>query len=667
MKTLIRIIITTGFILTTLSAMELPALFTDNMVLQQSTNVKIWGKASPGKMITIESSWGEKATAVTADDGHWKTDIKTPAAGGPYSLSISDKDTVIKINDLLIGEVWFCSGQSNMEMPVQGWPPNDLIDNYQQEIEQAKYPEIRMFTVARNAALFNQDDVIGNWRKCDPQSVKSFSATAYFFGKKLYKDLQVPIGLIHSSWGGTPAQAWMDEEHLQKYPEYKAVIDQIDGSLEKITEQKAWLDNLQQLILGPADNVNRFEELDFMDNAVKEAAFDDHGWQTMSLPRLWEDSQIGAFDGVVWFRREVDLSSFNQDQDLILELGPIDDMDITYVNGVEVGRHMKEGFWSVKRKYTIPANVIKKGSNIIAVKVVDNQGGGGIYGSADDMKIYPSENPGKILSLAGEWKFLPVAEYKNASFYLFDIADKQYYKRPKVPVESNPDTPTTLYKGMVHPVVPYTIKGTIWYQGEANVNNPKQYEELFPDLIGNWRDVWGLGDFPFYFVQIAPYDYGDGQSWKLRDAQRKTLRVPNTGMAVTLDIGNPKNIHPGNKQDVGKRLALWALAKTYAKNLVFSGPLYESIDIKGDKALIHFKYSAKGLKAKEGGLKDFLIAAKDKVFKKAKAVIEGDKVIVSSPHVAEPVAVRYLWDNTSQATLFNVAGLPASSFRTDNW
>lgn len=664
-----KLILVLGLMCSQILAIELPALFTDNMVLQQNSSIKIWGKATAGEKVLIEASWGEKASATSTKDGKWICDIKTPSAGGPYTLTVSDSDNKVKISNVLVGEVWFCSGQSNMEMPVQGWPPNDRIQNSEEEIKQADYPEIRMFTVARNASLVLQDDVIGSWRECNPQSVKAFSATAYFFARNLYKELNVPIGLIHSSWGGTPAKAWMDKKHLQKYPEFKAITDQIDISKKKILVQKIWLDNLEQLILDEADNISRFEELDFKDQVIEKVDFDDSKWQMMQLPCLWETSEVAEFDGVVWFRKKVDLKTLEKGKDIVLELGPIDDMDVTYFNGVEIGRHMKEGFWQTKRIYEIPADLVQSGENIIAVCVVDNQGGGGIYGTPDEMKIYQKETPENFLPLAGEWKYLPVAEYKNARFYLFDIESMQYYQRPQVPVESSPKNPTTLYNGMVHPVIPYTIKGVIWYQGEEDVNNPYTYEHIFPDLIQNWRDLWELGDFPFYYVQIAPFDYGvDSKSYIVRDAQRKSLKVKNTGMAVTLDIGNPENIHPANKQDVGKRLALWALAKNYDKDVVFSGPLYESMKINGDKVELFFKYTGKGLSGGGNGkLENFLIAGEDKVFKKGIAKIEDNKVIVSHPDIKKPFAVRYLWDNTSAASLFNLDGLPASSFRTDNW
>lgn len=669
MKKIKLFVLMVGVICATSFATELPALFADNMVLQQNSNAKFWGKAIPGHVININASWGKEAFAKTDANGKWMCDLPTPSAGGPYTITIHDVDSTIELKNVLIGEVWFCSGQSNMEMPLQGWPPHDVIQNSDQEIEQANFPNIRLFTVARNASLTLQEDVTGTWQECNPETAKTFSATAYFFGRKLYKELNVPIGLIHSSWGGTPAQAWMDKDHLQAYANYKAQVDQIDASIDKVALQQAWLAKIPQISVNPNDGDDKWAKLNFNDQQIPSTNFDDSKWQVMTLPKFWEQSAIGQFDGVVWFRKNVDLRALPADKELVIELGPIDDMDETYLNGVKIGSHMKEGFWEAERKYKIPANLVKKGENTIAIKVVDNQGGGGIYGTPGEMKIYTQENPDVVVPLAGDWKYLPIAEYKNARFYVFNIEKQQFYERPKVPVESNPDNPTTLFNGMVHPVVPFTIKGVIWYQGEANVNNPKQYESLFPDLIKNWRDVWGEGDFPFYFVQIAPWNYGESsESQMLRDAQRKALKLKNTGMAVTVDIGDSTTIHPADKQDVGKRLALWALAKNYNKEMVFSGPLYESMNIEDDKIILSFEYSDGGLMSPEGeNLNNFIIAGANKKFKNAHAQIEGDHIVVSSPDIKNPVAVRYLWDNTSYGTLFNAAGLPASSFRTDNW
>jgi sialate O-acetylesterase len=647
-------------------SVELPSLFTDNMVLQQNQKVKIWGTSEAGEQVKISASWGATASTTVSGSGKWVCDLTTPAAGGPFTVIINDDSGSVELTNVLVGEVWFCSGQSNMEMPLSGWLPNDPIKNSEQEIKNADYPLIRMFTVARNASFTPQTDVNGSWLECTPQTVPGFSATAYFFGRKLFNELNVPIGLIHSSWGGTPAQAWMEESWLKKYDEYKKILDQIDGSRELLQKYRAWLDKLPSIEREQAVKDGAYSEFDLKDEAVPQVDFDDSRWHEMELPRLWETTEPGSLDGVVWFRKTISLPDAWVGKELVLELGPVDDMDATWFNGKRVGSHLKSGYWQEIRKYSIPQDLVKK-ENTIAVRVIDTQGGGGIYGRSEQMKIYPTENDAETVSLAGAWKYLPAAIYKNARFYTLDIATMQFYQQAKIPVEENPNTPSTLYNGMVHPVVPYTIKGAIWYQGESNVGNPSEYEELFPDLIRNWREVWGLGEFPFYFVQIAPWNYGGGSmSQALRDAQRKSLQVKNTGMAITVDIGDVRTIHPANKQDVGLRLALWALAKDYGKEVVYSGPLYKSMKRDGNKIIISFDHCGEGLKF-TGAENNFLIAGEDKEFKPAITEINNDKIVVYHSQIRKPLAVRYLWDNTSAGTLFNSAGLPASSFRTDDW
>jgi len=563
--------------------------------------------------------------------------------------------------------VWLCSGQSNMEMPLTGFPPGALIRDWEQEIANADFPGLRMFTVKRDVDFNPKDDCIGDWQVCTPKSARYFSATAYFFGRMIHKELNVPVGLIHSSWGGTPVESWTDQKHLSAFAEFDSVLKQISANQGQIRVLEAWLDQRQQLRVDDSKE-NKWAILDFKDEQAATPAFDDHTWKTMELPRIWETSEIGQFDGVVWFRRTIDLPENMLHKDLILELGPIDDMDVTCFNGVRIGETQKEGFWNTNRRYHIPGNLAKAGDNVLAVRVMDNQGGGGIYGTAGQMKIYAKDDSTMTVSTAGSWKYLPVAEYRGGTFYLFDLASRNYYERPKLTVDLGPYTPTTLYNAMINPLVPYTIRGAIWYQGEANTGNPEQYTYLFPAMIRDWREVWGLGEFPFYFVQIAPFDYGTGtRSQALREAQMKTLDVPHTGMAVTLDIGDPGNIHPANKQDVGRRLALWALAKTYGREMVCSGPIYRSMDVAGNRIVLSFDYADDGLTALGKPLDHFQIAGKDRVFRDANAQLKGNTVVVSSPAVSEPVAVRYCWDNTSEASLFNKTSLPASSFRTDNW
>ena len=343
-------------------------------------------------------------------------------------------------------------------------------------------------------------------------------------------------------------------------------------------------------------------------------------------------------------------------------------MDRTFVNGKLVGAYEREGYYQTDRIYSVPKELVNSNKILIAVRVLDNQGGGGMWGTKENLNIHPVYSS-ELISLAGSWKYLPVAEYKAQRFYVFGVAQNNYYQKPEMKVQISENMPSALYNAMIHPLIPYNIRGVIWYQGEANTENPKQYETLFPTMIKNWRKDWQLGDFPFYYVQIAPYNYGEQiHSELLREAQLKTLSVKNTGMAVTLDIGNPQNIHPSDKKDVGERLADWALAKTYNKKVIYSGPIYKSMKAGKDNIVLTFDYAKNGLIIKElNGENNFQIAGKDKIFKNAQVKVQGNKLIVFNNEVKNPVAVRYAFTNTSEATLFNKEGFPASSFRTDNW
>lgn len=647
--------------------LKLPAIFSDHMVLQQRSAVKFWGQAAPSEKIRIQASWGKTGQTLADLAGNWNMTIKTPVAGGPYTITIAATSEKRTLQNVLIGEVWLCSGQSNMEMPLMGWPPNDLIVNSEAEIQNANFPEIRLFTVSRAVSHVPLNDCNGKWQVCNPESVQSFSATAYFFGKALYKSLRIPIGLVHTSWGGTTAQAWTSAHYLSELPEFAPIIQKIRNSEDQFIKYQQWLDNHPQISVADKNPDLRWLGLDFQDAICSQKDYDDGAWPVLTLPIVWEQTEIGPFDGVIWFRREIDVPAEWQGQPLMLELGPIDDMDITYVNGQRVGSCEQPGFWQTERKYPVPADLVKPGKNTIAVRVLDTQGGGGIFGKPEQMKLYPQLHPEQALALAAAWRYLPVAQYKNGVFYVFNVQGNAYFSRPPVEVQLSSDTPSFLYNAMIAPLIPFTLKGVIWYQGESNAGNPKQYQTLFPLLIKNWRADWQR-NFPFYFVQIAPYDYGEStRSQELREAQMLSLAVPHTGMAVTLDIGNNRNIHPANKQDVGKRLALWALAQDYNQKLVYSGPIYKKMKVEGNKIRLFFDHVGTGLMAKDGKLNEFEIAGPDQNFRPATAEIAATQVLVFHPEIANPVAVRYAWSNTAGASLFNKQGLPASSFRTDNW
>ena len=644
---------------------EIPSIFSDNMVLQRNTDVSFWGKAEPNIKINIDASWGESSNTTVNADGSWITKIKTPDAGGPYNVTLQIGDSAITYKNVLIGEVWLCSGQSNMEMPVEGWAANPIL-NSKEEIEKANYPDIRLFTVARAISNKEEFNCKGQWEECSPKTVATFSATAYFFGKKLYDELHIPIGLIHSSWGGTPIEAWTGAKFLGKEKDFQKVLEDIKNSGPDIEKYNQWL------LTHPVIDISKktediWKNLDFNDSECSEINYPDNNWKVMDLPRLWESTEVGNFDGVIWFRKEIQIPDNWKGKNLVLELGPIDDMDRTFVNGVLVGSREEEGFYNVDRIYNVPKDVVNSNKLVIAVRVVDNQGGGGIWGAKEKLKIYPSGSNEEI-SLASEWKYLPVAEYREQKFYVFGTKENDFKERPIVKLALTPYTPTLLFNAMINPLIPYSLKGVIWYQGEANTDNPEAYTSLFPLMIENWRERWN-NQFPFYYVQIAPYNYGEQtHSEKLREAQLKTLSVQNTGMAVTLDIGDPNSIHPGDKEDVGDRLARWALAKNYNIDSPYSGPSYKSMKVEGNKIILSFDYAKNGLVIKErNGENNFLIAGKDRIFRKATVKINNDKLIISNEKIKIPMAVRYCFTNTSEATLFNKDNLPASSFRTDNW
>lgn len=646
----------------------MPAIFTDNMVLQQKTGVPFWGVSKADGELKITASWGQSAKVKALKDKPWSVKIKTPKAGGPYQVKIQLGDSAYTFKNVLIGEVWVCSGQSNMEMPLEGWQPKDTIKNGYQTIMNSANPNIRLFTVTRSFADTRQDNCTGTWLECLPANVAKFSATAYFFGKKLNDELKIPIGLIHTSWGGTPVESWISAEYLKEMSAYKPVIEKLKDSGKEIEVMLKWLYAHPVIDVSSKPEDKKWEGLEFDDADCAKADYNDSAWPEMKLPTSWEATGLGNFDGAVWFRKKVEIPETWLNKELVLELGPIDDMDRAYINGALTGAGEQGGLWQIDRIYSIPKEAVTGKSVLVAVRVVDNQGGGGIYGLAEKMKIHPKDSDEKV-EISGVWKYLPVAEYKDNKFYVFGAKGEEFLKRPQLSVSLSAYTPTALFNAMINPLLPYGIKGAIWYQGESNADKPHLYTGLQKMMITNWRTEWKQGDFPFYFTQIAPFKYGDDvKSQKLREAQLNTLSLKNTGMAVTLDIGNPENIHPDNKIDVGNRLALWALAKDYGKKVTYSGPVYKSMKVKGDKVELSFDYAVKGLQLKPlNGKNNITIAGSDKVFKPATVLVSGGKLIVTSPDVKEPAAVRYAWSNTDEGTLFNGAGLPASSFRTDNW
>ena len=638
---------------------KLPKMFSDGMVLQQKSDAPFWGEAAPNSKVTLQGSWGKAAETTAGQDGKWRATLETPPSGGPFTVKVITCDT-LTINDVMVGEVWLASGQSNMEMPMEGWLPECPVENGPEDIASSANNNIRIFMVERAVSFTPETDIKGSWKAASPANTPKFGATSYYFAKKLNAELGVPVGVINTSWGGTPVESWIPNEFIKTVQGYDEKVKLIDQSVNMSVDTKSWSDKLTKVSKGDAS----YDQIDLKDDAVAAKDFDDSKWKEMELPRQFEtDNNVRSFDGIVWFRKQIEIPASMAGKDLTLALGAIDDMDRTYLDGELIGKTMEEGKWQEERVYTIPASKATAGTHVLAVRVLDTQGGGGLCGKPESMKFYAKGAEKDAVTLTGSWKYLPTAYLVNGVFSLYDIPTQQFYERPHLPIDLGEQTPTTLYNAMVAPIAGYRIAGAIWYQGEANVGRGKEYATTFPMMIKAWREKWNQGTFPFYYVQIAPWNYGDGPSQEIREAQRLSLATENTGMAVTMDIGNNDNIHPANKHEVGDRLAYWALNKDYGrKDIQFSGPLYKSMEISGNKIVLSFDY-ADGLKL--ASTKGFEVCGADGKYTDATPKLVGDKIELTAPGVKAPIAARYTWKNCVDGEgIANAAGLPASSFCT---
>ena len=614
-------------------------LFCDNAVLQQGMQVPVWGTARPGERVTVEFA-GQTVATKADSTGNWLVRLKTLKAGGPYTLTISGKNKIVCTN-VLVGEVWICSGQSNMERQLGLRNGQKPIADWETEVINAKYPAIRQFYVPQVKSFTPLQTARGSWAVCSPETVTNFTAVGYFFGRDLYRARHVPIGLIHSSWGGTAAEAWVSEVTISQLPDFASALAQLKQLVANPAEARRATRALQDAWYAKVDPGSKSSA------AWSAADLDTSSWKTMKLPAFWEEVGYPNFDGVFWFRRAFDLPETWDGTDVELHLGAIDDNDTTWVNGSEVGATIG---WNVPRVYRIPGSSLNRSNNVIAVRVLDTGAGGGLWGGDDPMRMIVTTGQKLSIPLTGTWLC-------QRSVSLLDVG------WPPTDYSQSPSAPDVLYNGMITPLVPYAIRGVIWYQGESNVGRERQYRTLFPALIADWRQTWSEGEFPFLFVQLAPYK---GNTPELREAQLLTVQhTTNTAMAVTVDCGDADDVHPAHKQPVGARLALAARALAYGEKIEYSGPIFESMTVTGSVAVLRFTHIGGGLVAKDGPLRGFTIAGTDKVFHPAEAQIRGKTIVVHSAVVTKPVAVRYGWANVPDANLFNHAGLPASPVRTD--
>ncbi|MDD2512855.1 MAG: sialate O-acetylesterase [Proteiniphilum sp.] len=616
------------------------------MVLQQNADFLFWGDASPGEQVTIEPSWTSERYHAQADEGGgWSLQIPTPSYGGPYSLSFTGENSIC-LENVMVGEVWFCSGQSNMEMTLGGrWE----VDNREVELREANHPNLRLFNLTKRKDRFPLKEMEDSdrWEECTPENAADFSAVAFFFGREIVRKTGIPVGLVHASWGGTDIEAWISNQGLSPFPSiYEEAL--AHGNLSDDALQRRYLRRLKKW----ETNLYSYDKGYRSDIPVWAGMIDDSGWSEMELPGYWDNHGMQAFNGVVWFRKQIDLSGVDDSAETTLSLGYIDDEDVAYLNGVQIGSTQGA---REKRLYRVPPGLLRNGRNTLALRVYDIKANGGIYGNRE---LFFLQHTRDTIDLSGNWKY-------RVSLSLQDL--------PPKPREINSaSNPSLLFNGMVHPLRNFRMRGIIWYQGENNTARAFEYRWLFPALISDWRAHFKNDSLPFYFVQLANYMAKDSipvdSEWaELREAQRLTARsVPHTGMAVAIDLGSATTIHPGNKQDVGKRIARIALHKQYGIKTPFSGPIYKYSQIEQNRIRLFFEH-AEGIHLRVGHPSGFAIAGEDRIFHWAEVHTEGREVVVSSPHVPSPVAVRYAWGNNPDATLYNEAGLPASPFRTDEW
>jgi sialate O-acetylesterase len=651
---------------TTLATTNVSSLIGDHMVLERGRPVRLAGTDLPGQTVRATLAGRTGATKTDAA-GRWLITLSALDAGGPFTLTVAGSRT-LTFDDVWSGEVWLASGQSNMGLPLTRTAGGD-------EAVAGGCPGIRLFTVTEKTAAEPAADVEGQWELCDPANAAGFSAVAFHFGREIHRALGVPVGLVLASWGGTPAEAWTPRAALVVDPMLKPMVEALDAAehdpqrrAELTKALAAWeAKNFHQ------DSGNRGERLGFA-----RVGAGDRGWAKMEIPQTWENAGL-AIDGAVWFRREVTLPAGWGGRELALSLGALDDFDVTYWNGEQIGATGAETpeYYAAPRHYTVPGRLVRAGRNLIAVRVFDHYGSGGFAGTAAQLAVKPIDPAGESAAKAGTDDPLPLAgtwQYKIER--RLPPVEADWASRPVALGADDPHSATVLWNGMVAPLASASpFAGVIWYQGESNVGRAAEYRTLFATMIRSWRAAFHDPALPFLYVQLPNFadplvkaPLGEGSWPELREAQAAALRQPKTAMAVTLDIGEATSLHPRNKREVGRRLALQALRLVYGRDVLASGPTFHAASRAGATIRVRFDAVAGGLETADGTPpRGFLIAGADRIWHAAEARIDRDGVIVSSPEVPEPMAVRYGWGNDPPNTLRNEADLPAAPFRTDDW
>ncbi|MBK1878378.1 sialate O-acetylesterase [Pelagicoccus mobilis] len=635
-----------SFICSELSAeVRLPSIVSDGMILQRDVSLKVWGWADAGEKVTV-NFLGKSHSTKADSNGDWQLSLPPAEAGGPHSMRITGNNE-IKLDDILIGDVWLASGQSNMTHAFNRWQ-----EDYASEIANSKNDKIRQFSVPTTPILSGPANDVPNqsWKKANPDNLLDFTVVGYFFAKTLHDSYDVPQGIIMSCVGGTRIEAWTSEEGLKAFPKQLEIIERNkDSDYVARVNAEAKADREE---VGPKKTIDQGTagEINWYDPAYKAV-----NWKPINIPGYWEHQGVRNLDGVVWYRREVEVPESMTGIEVTAKLGRIRNADDFYVNGQRVGG---TGYEYPQRRYKIPTGVLKSGKNLLVVRVRNDSGNGGFIPD----RPYQLEADGQAIDLKGTWHYR-VGE-------VFAPATREH--KQGISAQSQP---SSLYNGMIAPLTNYQIRGALWYQGEANASNPQEYRQLLPNLITDWRNKWSIDELSFFIAQLPRFmdvDYLPAESnWaELREVQLKTgLTTPNTGTGINIDLGEWNDIHPAKKGIVGERLALLARSISYSdKTIVPSGPIFTSQEIKDGKIVLSFHHVGSGLVSNNGEeLAHFAIAGEDKRFVWASAEIAGDKVVVSSKEVSKPRYVRYAWaDNPDFANLANKEGLPAAPFRTDN-